>query len=69
MSNQVKRVLDAQDEVNINFKVPKVKRDAFKGFCAEQSTDKKTVTMSGMLIAFMDDCIMLGKDFNKKEGK
>lgn len=62
MREQVKRVLEAQTEVNINFRVPEVKRNAFKGWCAENE-----VTMSGMLISFMDDCIMLGKVFKTKE--
>ena len=64
MSKQVERVLEAQEEVNINFRVPKVKRDAFKKWCKDNGA-----TQSGMLISFMDDCLMMGKVFETKEGK
>lgn len=72
MSEQVDRVLEAQEEVNINFKVPRAKREAFKGWCAEQKVTvgkngKKKVTASGMLISFMDDCLMMGKVFETKK--
>ena len=64
MKEQIKRVLEAQDEVNINFRVARVKRDAFKKWCKDNG-----VTQSGMLISFMDDCIMMGKVFETKKKK
>jgi len=65
MSDQVDRVLDAQDEVNINLRLPRVKREDFKDFCAKHSTDKKKITTTSMILAFIDDCIMSGKKLDK----
>lgn len=60
MKENVQRILESQQEVNINIRVPEIKKNAFKGWCA-----KKEVTMTGMLISFMDDCIM--SEETKKE--
>ena len=64
MKDQVNRVLDAQESVNINLKLKRVKRDSFKIWCIENK-----VTQSGMIISFMDDCIELGKELKEKGEK
>lgn len=72
MSEQVDRVIEAQEEVNINIKLPRVKRDAFKKWCKDQKVKvgkngEKKVTASGMILGFIDDCLMTEKVFKTKK--